>query len=133
VTRTWARRGRRAGRAGRAIRSPGCDNDVGGGALIYCGSYNRNEYGSAKVLACDWPVDDGIDAYTFALLGYLTGEASYSDSALDYLESWTNPENFNGFDPDGSNAPLQHGWTIPLVRQYGGAPALHLRRLARGA
>lgn len=103
----------RVGRAGRAIRSPGRDNDVGGGALIYCGGYNKNEAGTAKVLACDWPVEDGIDAYTFALLGYLTGETAYFESALEYLESWTNPENFKGFDPDGSNAPLQHGWTIP--------------------
>lgn len=100
-------------RAGRALRNPGRDNAVGGGALIYCGSSNKNAAGTAKVLACDWPVEDGIDAYTLALLGYLTGEASYSESALDYLESWTNPENFAGFDPQGSNAPLQHGWTIP--------------------
>jgi hypothetical protein len=103
----------RVERVGRAIRNPGRDNDIGGGALIYCGGYNKNEAGTAKVLACDWPVDDGIDAYTFALLGYLTGQASYSENALEYLESWTNPENFMGFDPDGSNAPLQHGWTIP--------------------
>lgn len=100
-------------RTGRAIRNPGRDNDVGGGALVYCGSSNKNQAGTAKVVACDWPVEDGIDAYTFALLGYLTGEAAYSESALDYLESWTNPKNFAGFDPAGSNAPLQHGWTIP--------------------
>lgn len=103
----------RVERAGRAIRNPGRDNDVGGGALIYCGSSNKNAAGTAKVVACDWPVDDGIDAYTFALLGYLTGDAAYSKSALDYLESWTNPKNFAGFDPASSNAPLQHGWTIP--------------------
>jgi hypothetical protein len=103
----------RVSRAGREIRNPGRDNDVGGGALIYCGSYNKNEAGTAKVLACDWPVEDGIDAYTFALLGYLTGDTAYSASALSYLESWTNPEHFEGFDPDSSNAPLQHGWTIP--------------------
>jgi hypothetical protein len=100
-------------RSGRAIRNPGRDNDIGGGALIYCGSSNKNEAGTSKVLACDWPVEDGIDAYTFALLGYLTGDVAYSESALDYLESWTDPENFAGFDPRGSNAPLQHGWTIP--------------------
>lgn len=103
----------RAERADRAIRNPGRDNAIGGGALIYCGSSNKNEAGTAKVLACDWPVDDGIDAYTLALLGYLTGEPAFSRSALDYLESWTNPDNFSGFDPNGSNAPLQHGWTIP--------------------
>lgn len=103
----------RVERSGRAIRNPGQDNDVGGGALVYCGSSNKNEAGTVKVAACDWPVDDGIDAYTFALLGYLTGEAAYSEEALAYLESWTNPKNFAGFDPAGSNAPLQHGWTIP--------------------
>lgn len=109
VTRMKAR----VERVGRTIRNPGRDNLVGGGALIYCGSSNKNEAGTEKVLACDWPVDDGIDAYTLALLGYLTDEAAYSESALDYIESWTNLENFSGFDPEGSNAPLQHGWTIP--------------------
>lgn len=101
------------GRSGRTLHNPGKNNSVGGGAFIYCGSYNRNASDTAKVIACDWPVEDGIDAYTFALLGYLTGDARHSEMALRYLESWTNPSNFRGFDPAGSNAPLQHGWTIP--------------------
>lgn len=100
-------------RPDRKLHNPGLDNDVGGNALIYCGSYNRNATDTAKVLACDWPVQDGIDAYTLALLGYLTGDDHYAELALRYLEAWTNPDNFRGFDPAGSNAPLQHGWTIP--------------------
>ncbi len=100
-------------RPDRKLHNPARDNDVGGGALIYCGGYNRNATDTAKVLACDWPVADGIDAYTLALLAYLTGEPEYGLRALEYLEAWTNPKNFLGFDPAGSNAPLQHGWTVP--------------------
>lgn len=101
------------GRPGRVIHNPGVENKVGGGALIYCGSYNKNAAGDAKVLACDWPVENGIDAYTFALLGYFTRDAAYSEQAMRILEAWTDPTHFAGFDPAGSNAPLQHGWALP--------------------
>ncbi len=96
------------------LHNPAVDNTTpGGGAeLIYCGGNNLGRDG-IKVLACDWPVGDGIDAYTFALLGYLLNNSVYSDLAIAYIESWTNAANFMGFDPAGLNAPLQHGWTIP--------------------
>jgi hypothetical protein len=100
-------------RSGIKIHNPNTENDVGGGNYIYCGSFNKTRDGKHTVVACNWPVEDGIDAYTFALLGYLTDNTTYSKKALDYLRSWTNETNFRGFDPEGSNHFLQAGWTIP--------------------
>lgn len=78
---------------------------------IYCGGYNLGPDG-IKVIACDWVVQNGIDAYTFALLGYLTGDHSYSDKAIQFIMQWADGD-FKGFDPAGLNAPLQSGWTAP--------------------
>ncbi len=98
---------------GSVMHNPGRDNGVGGGSYIYCGGNNRNATDTEKVIACDWPVEDGIDAFTYALLGYLENNANHPRTALEYIESWTNAANFRGFDPAGLNAPLQHGWTLP--------------------
>ena len=104
----------RIDRNGIRIRNPALENpEAGGRESIYCGSYNKGLDGTTKIVACDWPVEDGIDAYTFALLGYITGSEQYTARALQYMESWTNPDNFKGFDTRGSNAALQHGWVIP--------------------
>ncbi|BCE01179.1 discoidin domain-containing protein [Marinicellulosiphila megalodicopiae] len=101
-------------RNGRRIRNPEQENFAAGGAgLIYCGSYNKDKNGERTVQACNWPTEDGIDVYTLALLGFITGDAQYSEEAMDYLESWTNTDNFRGFDPEGSNAALQYGWVLP--------------------
>ncbi len=100
-------------RAGMTLHNPAAQNNVGGGKLIYCGGYNKSKDGVNTVVACNWPVEDGIDAYTLALVGYLSGDEAYSNDALRYLRSWANPANFAGFDPAGSNAKLQAGWTIP--------------------
>jgi Alginate lyase len=78
---------------------------------IYCGSYNKDPQGN-KVQACDWVVENGIDAYTFALLGYLTADRSYSDKSIQYIMQWADGD-FKGFDPAGSNSPLQAGWSAP--------------------
>ncbi len=100
-------------RPGRRVRNPATENPQGsGGALIYCGSYNRGEDGK-YVPACDWAVDDGTDAYTAALIGHVTRDARYSRIALQYIESWTNFAKFKGIDPRSVNARLQHGWIIP--------------------
>ncbi|WP_016957719.1 alginate lyase family protein [Catenovulum agarivorans] len=99
---------------GLRIRKPGIENpETGGGALIYCGGFNKGRDGVTKILACDWPAEDGITAYTFALLSYITKDTMYAVTALDYLNAWTDENNFKGFDTEGLNAPLQHGWILP--------------------
>ena len=96
------------------IRNPGIENsEAGGGALIYCGGFNKGRDGVTKVLACDWPAEDGITAYTYALLSEITQNKTYAATSLDYLNTWADENNFKGFDPDGLNAPLQHGWVLP--------------------
>jgi|GEM_PF-2151660 len=96
------------------IRNPRTQNSAtGGGNFIYCGSFNKGRDGTTTVRACNWPAEDGITTYTNALLGFITGEAKYTRQAIAFLDSWTNANNFKGFDTEGSNAPLQHGWIIP--------------------
>ncbi len=83
---------------------------------IFCGGYNLDENGN-KILECDYAVENGIDAYSLALLGYLTESKSDSDEAIRFIRAWA--DNFQGFDPipragaKGNNALLQAGWTAP--------------------
>jgi hypothetical protein len=83
---------------------------------IFCAGYNLDENGK-KILECDYAVENGIDAYSLALLGYLTDSKSDSDEAIRFISAWT--DNFQGFDPNprpgaqGNNALLQAGWTAP--------------------
>jgi hypothetical protein len=83
---------------------------------IFCAGYNLDENGN-KILECDYAVENGIDAYSLALLGYLTDSTGDSDEALRFLLTWA--DNFQGFDPEprpgarGNNALLQAGWTAP--------------------
>lgn len=96
------------------IRNPRTQNSAaGGGNFIYCGSFNKGRDGTTTVAACNWPAEDGVTAYTHALLGFITNDASHSKKAIAFIESWANENNFKGFDPEGSNAHLQHGWIIP--------------------
>jgi hypothetical protein len=100
---------------------------------IYCGSYNKDPQGNT-IPECSYAVDNGIDAYSFALLGYLTDTASYSEDAVRFVMTWA--DNFKGFDAAGSNALLQAGWTAPwfanaaeiLRYTYSGWTTDHTRR-----
>jgi hypothetical protein len=100
---------------------------------IYCGSYNKDPQGNT-IPECDYAVDNGIDAYSFALLGYLTDTTSYSEDAVRIVMTWA--DSFKGFDAAGSNALLQAGWTAPwfanaaeiLRHTYAGWTADHTRR-----
>jgi len=96
------------------IRNPSTQNsESGGGRFIYCGSFNKGKDKKTTVKACSWPAQDGVTAYTHALLGLITGDVKHSHKAIAFLDSWTNINNFKGFDPKGMNAELQHGWIIP--------------------
>lgn len=83
---------------------------------IFCGGYNLDENGK-KIVECDYAVENGIDAYSLALLGYLTDSEGDSDEAIRFISAWA--DNFQGFDPEprpgaqGNNALLQAGWTAP--------------------
>jgi hypothetical protein len=83
---------------------------------IFCGGHNLDENGK-KILECDYAVENGIDAYSLALLGYLTDSQRDSDEAIRFISAWA--DNFQGFDPEprpgaqGNNALLQAGWTAP--------------------
>jgi hypothetical protein len=83
---------------------------------IFCAGYNLDENGN-KILECDYAVENGIDAYSLALLGYLTDSKEDSDEAIRFIRAWV--DNFQGFDPEprpgakGNNALLQAGWTAP--------------------
>jgi hypothetical protein len=117
----------RARVAGRVLHTPS------GAHAIYCGSYNKDPQGNT-IPECDYAVDNGIDAYSLALLGYLTDDAASSSEAIRFTLAWA--DNFKGFDPAGSNALLQAGWTAPwyanaaeiLRYTFAGWTADHTRR-----
>jgi hypothetical protein len=85
---------------------------------------------------------NGIDAYSMALLGYLTADEQYSEEAIRYLMAWA--DDFQGFDAEpragvqGNNALLQAGWTAPwfanaaeiLRYTYSGWTVGHTARLS---
>jgi hypothetical protein len=72
-------------------------------ALVECGSYNDPNVG------CTEQVEDGMAAYTHALLWYLEREQSHADKAIEIIDawSWTYQENTE------SNARLVVAWATP--------------------
>ncbi len=122
--------------AARKLHTPPSDRK------IFCGGYNLDENGQ-KILECDYAVENGIDAYTLALLGYLKSDSTMSEQAIQFIMAWA--DNFQGFDPvartgaQGNNALLQAGWTAPwyanaaeiLRYTYSSWTADHTRRATK--
>jgi hypothetical protein len=106
--------------------------------MLQCGGHNRDANGN-KVIECDWPAEQGIYAYTFALLGYLTNSKADSEKAIQFIMQWSDGR-FKGFE-DGCenrgcvNAKLQAGWVAPwfanaaeiLRYTYSGWTSTHTR------
>lgn len=70
---------------------------------VICGSYNNPKIG------CDEMVEDGVSAYSLALLWQLTGDRRYAEKAIDFLKAWTAKYEKN----TESNARLVVSWAVP--------------------
>eukprot|EP00026_Physarum_polycephalum_P008484 Phypoly_transcript_08571.p1 GENE.Phypoly_transcript_08571~~Phypoly_transcript_08571.p1 ORF type:complete len:457 (+),score=80.19 Phypoly_transcript_08571:69-1439(+) len=70
-------------------------------ANINCGSYSNPDNG------CSDDDSDSSAAYLQALLWYITGDATYANNAIRFMNAYANK--VTGFS--NSNAPLQAGWS----------------------
>ena len=72
---------------------------------VMCGSYNKPNIG------CNQIVDDGIAAYTMALLWYFTGNTQYANKSIQIMNDWAKTYKTNPLEY--SNSRLVVSWAAP--------------------
>lgn len=72
-------------------------------ATVECGSYNRPNIG------CSQMVDDGMAAYSEALLWVMTGDVAHANKASEIIDAWAKVYQNNL----QSNSNLVVGWAVP--------------------
>ena len=73
-----------------------------------CGSYNKDKNGNT-VPQCKTFVEDGMAAYTHALLWFITEDRRYANKSIEIMNEWASTYNKN----EGSNARLNVSWAAP--------------------
>ncbi|WP_169334015.1 Ig-like domain-containing protein [Cytophaga aurantiaca] len=77
-------------------------------ATMDCWSYNKDKNGN-YVPQCKTFVEDGMAAYSCALMWYITEDKRYADKSIQILNGWSNVYVSN----TGSNARLNVSWAAP--------------------
>ncbi len=72
-------------------------------ATVECGSYNKPNIGCSQI------VDDGMAAYTQALLWNATGDIAHANKAIEIIDAWANVYQ----KTLQSNSNLVVGWATP--------------------
>lgn len=98
------------GETSRASASAGAAATLSGAS----GSAPGSKGGGGRSLECDYAVENGIDAYSLALLGYLTDSKADSDEAIRFVMAWA--DNFQGFDPVSRPGAQGNSGYRPLER-----------------
>jgi hypothetical protein len=76
-------------------------------AVVECGPYSNPDLG------CTEEAEDGVAAYTQALLWRLTGEKQHAEAAIRIIDAWAAVLERHTND----NGPLQSAWSaVPMVR-----------------
>jgi hypothetical protein len=70
-------------------------------AVVECGAYSTPNNG------CTEEIDDGVAAWTHALLWYYTGNTAHAKKSIEILNAWSSTITSH----IEHNAPLQAGWT----------------------
>lgn len=78
-------------------------------ATVKCGSYNKPNVG------CNEIVEDGIAAYSHALMWSLTGKQAHADKAIEIIKAWSSVYKAN----TESNARLVVAWAAPWYANAG--------------
>ncbi len=73
-----------------------------------CGSYNKDKYGNT-VPQCKTFVEDGMAAYTQALIWFISEDKRYANKSIQIMNAWASTYNKN----EGSNARLNVSWAAP--------------------
>ncbi len=73
-----------------------------------CGSYNKDKNGNT-VPQCKTFVEDGMAAYTHALIWFISEDRRYAAKSIEILNEWASTYNKN----EGSNARLNVSWAAP--------------------
>lgn len=77
-------------------------------ATMDCWSYNKDKNGN-YVPQCKTFVEDGMAAYSAALMWYITEDKRYATKSIQILNAWSNAYVSN----TGSNARLNVSWAAP--------------------
>ncbi|RZU73741.1 alginate lyase [Micromonospora kangleipakensis] len=70
-------------------------------ATVDCGFYSSPDNG------CTNETEDGVAAYTLALLWYFTGDRHYAEKSIEIIDAWSGVLKRH----TNSNAPVQAGWS----------------------